>query len=57
MRRIPARNPPPPPWVKPEDCTHPNPVTLLKLRDFDETLFRCRACGKTLTTSELTLPK
>jgi DNA polymerase II large subunit len=32
---------------------HPKLLALLKFRDFDETLFRCRACGKTMTRSDL----
>jgi hypothetical protein len=52
-RRI--RDYPPLPWVNPDQCLHPGPVTLLKLNEADETLLRCGVCGKIMTTSELGL--
>jgi len=51
MRRL--RDYPPLPWVDPDICPHPSPVTLLKFRDLDETVFRCIACGKVMMTSEV----
>jgi len=53
MRRIRPRDSPPLPWVDPSVCIHPKPVALLKFRDFDETLYRCMACGETMTRNDL----
>jgi hypothetical protein len=43
------------PWVNPDQCLHPAPVTLLKFNEADETLLRCVVCGKVMTASELGL--
>lgn len=53
MRRIRPRDPPPLPWVKPEDCVHPNLIVLLRFCDADENVFRCMACGKTMTRRDV----
>jgi hypothetical protein len=37
----------------PGQCNHPKLVALLKLRGFNETLYRCMLCGRTMTTSRL----
>jgi len=34
-------------------CNHPKVVALFKFRDFDETIFRCMVCGRTVTTGDL----
>jgi len=47
------RDYPPVPWVNPDQCLHPAPVTLLKLNETDETLLRCVVCGKAMTATEL----
>jgi hypothetical protein len=54
-RRI--RDYPPMPWVNPDTCLHPAPVTLLKFNEADETLLRCEVCGKIITASELGVRK
>jgi hypothetical protein len=41
------------PWVNPDQCLHPAPVTLLKLNEVDETLLRCVVCGKVMTVTEV----
>lgn len=41
------------PWVDPNQCVHPVPVILLKFNDSDETLYKCFACGETMTAKEL----
>lgn len=43
----------PRPWVDPSQCVHPAPVALLRFKDSDETVFRCMACGETMTASDL----
>jgi hypothetical protein len=49
------RDYPPMPWVNPDQCLHPAPVTLLKLNEAEETLLGCVVCGKVMTASELSL--
>jgi hypothetical protein len=49
-RRI--RDYPPLPWVNPDQCLHPAPVTLLKFNEADETLLRCVVCREIITASE-----
>jgi hypothetical protein len=47
------RDYPPMPWVNPDTCVHPAPVSLLKFNEADETLLRCVVCSKVITASEL----
>jgi len=39
--------------VDPYRCKHPKLVPLLEYRGFNQTLYRCMVCGRTMTTSDL----